>query len=209
MKYGQLPKDLGQHEIICDEMMFYQYLPIKMPGENNPVYEDRLRCFDRLVGVVCCDFIGTFGLDAYVSSYLYLTAKYMYQVPGCSYNRPGYHSDGFMTDDINYVWCDKNPTVFNTTDFALTMDDSGSLVEMEQQAEIEKEISYPENTLLRLDQFNIHKVADVKKPGMRTFLKLSFSHDRYNLIGNAHNYLLKYEWLMNTRKEERNIPQST
>jgi hypothetical protein len=184
-------------------------MPLKLIGETEPLVEDRLRCFENLIGTCCCDFIGFYGLDRYVKSYVYLTAKFMYQTPGCSFNRPGYHSDGFMTDDINYVWCDKNPTIFNSTIFDLSMDDSGSLVEMERQASSEREYAYPENTLLRLDQFNIHKVADIQKPGMRTFFKLSFSKDKYDLIGNSHNYLLQYEWEMKQRLEQRNIPQST
>jgi len=208
MKYGNLPKDLGTFEIECKEMMFYQYLPIKMPTETQPFYEARLKCFDKLIGAICCDYIGEFGLDNYVNSYVYLTAKYMYQMPNCSFNRPGYHSDGFMTDDINYIWCDKNPTVFNSSDFVLTMDDSGSLIEMEQQAKPENEIKYNENTLLRLDQFNIHKVADIKESGMRAFLKISISKDKYDLIGNSHNYLISYDWEMKERKPQRNIPQS-
>jgi hypothetical protein len=89
------------------------------------------------------------------------------------------------------------------------MDDSASLAEMEKQAAKEKEVRYPENALLRLDQFNIHKVDDeIEKAGMRTFLKISFSKDRYDLIGNSRNYLLNYDWAMKERKESRNIPQS-
>lgn len=209
MQYGELPKRLaGLFEVDAKEMMFYQYLPIKMIGGVQPVYEDRLKCFDELIGTICCDFIGNFGLDNYVDSYIYLTAKYMYQTPGCSYNRPGYHADGFMTNDINYIWSDKNPTIFNKTQFTLSMDDSGSLVEMEQQALKENEITYPTNSLLRLSQFNIHKVADIETGGMRTFLKVSFSKDKYDLIGNSHNYLIDYNWEMKQRAIERNIPQT-
>lgn len=35
MKYCELPKNLGVHEVLCSEMMFYQYLPIKMIGERS------------------------------------------------------------------------------------------------------------------------------------------------------------------------------
>jgi hypothetical protein len=43
---------------------------------------------------------------------------------------------------------------------------------------------------------------------MRAFLKVSISKDKYDLIGNSHNYLLDYDWQMKERKQERNIPQS-
>jgi hypothetical protein len=208
MKYGQLPKEIGVFNVNCKEMMFYQYLPIKMIGDSKLVMEDRLKCFEELIGTICCDFIGVFGLNRFIESYVYVTAKYLYQQNNCAFNRPGWHCDGFMTEDINYVWSDKNPTVFNTTDFKLTQDDKISMSEMEQQANCENDKTYPENTLVRLDQFNVHKVADIQQEGMRAFLKVSISKDKYDLIGNAHNYLLNYDWQMKERNAERNIPQS-
>ena len=209
MRYGEPPTQLGSFEVNCKEMMFYQYLPIKLIGEIQPTYENRLKCFDDLIGSICCDFIGVFGLDKYRESYIYLTAKFMYQMPNCSFNRTGYHSDGFMTDDINYIWSDKNPTIFNTTDFELSQDDKKSLIEMEWQEDKRKQIQFDNNVLLRLNQFNIHKVNESGYQGMRTFLKVSFSKDKYDLIGNSHNYLLDYDWDMKERQSERNIPQTT
>ena len=207
MKYGDLPKHLGMFNVDGTEMMFYQYLPIKLPGTIEPIYEQRLSCFNSLIGVICCDFIGQFGLDRYKEFYLYLTAKRLFQAPGCSFNRTGYHSDGFMTSDINYIWSDKNPTVFNKTEFNLTQDDFVSMGEMAEQALISNEVTYPEGSLLRLNQFNIHKVAQVTNSHLRTFLKVSFSEDKYDLSGNSRNYMIDYSWTMRARQLERNIPQ--
>jgi len=207
MRYGELPKQLGDYTVECKEMFFYQYLPIKLVGYTEPVYEERLECYNHLVGAICCDFIGTYGLDRYVNSYAYLTAKYIFQALGCSFNRPGWHSDGFMTDDINYIWYNKDPTVFNSSEFVLTMDDELSLKQMAAYALPENNVVYPVNTLLRLDQFNIHRVGEAT-PGLRNFLKVSFSKDKYDLIGNSHNYKLNYQWDMKPRKEQRNIPQT-
>ena len=179
-----------------------------MIEQTQPVYENRLKCFDKLVGAICCDYIGEFGLDNYVNSYVYLTAKHLYQMPNCSFNRTGWHSDGFLTDDINYIWSDKYPTIFNRTEFHLPLDDLLSIEVMEKQAIPFNNYSYRENQLLRLNQYNIHKVAPITEIGMRTFLKLSFSKDKYDLIGNSHNYLIDYNWEMKYRKEHRNIPQS-
>lgn len=208
MRYGERPKSLGQHIVKCNEMMFYQYMPIKFPSNTYPVVEARLSCFEKLLGTIVCDFIGEYGLNAFVDSYVYLTAKHLFQSPGCPFNRPGYHSDGFMTKDINYIWSDRQPTVFNDSEFKLSMDDSLSMREMEDQALPENDFTFPENTLLRLNQFNIHKVAEVDTASLRTFLKISFSADKYDLIGNAHNYLIDYNWDMRPRREQRNIPQS-
>ena len=142
-----------------------------------------------------------------MESYVYLTAKRLYQGKGYSFNRKGYHSDGFLTDDINYLWSNSLPTVFNFGKFDLSLDDDVSMVEMEQQANVDNEFSYPQNSLLRLDQFVIHKVSDKEIEGMRTFAKVSFSIDKYDLIGNSKNYLLDYDWQMRERGLKRNIPQ--
>lgn len=208
MRYGDLPIDLGLFNVECKEMLFYQYLPIKMIGEVSHSFEDRLKCFSELIGACSCDFIAINGLDNYVNSYIYLTAKNLYQMPNCSFNRFGFHSDGFLTDDINYVWSDVLPTIFNTTDFNLTLDDEISLKEMEWQYDKRKNVTFADKSLLRLNQFNIHKVKESEYQGMRTFFKLSFSKDKYDLIGNSHNYLINYNWEMKKRENKRNIPQS-
>lgn len=208
MKYGDLPKSLGIFEVKCQEMMFYQYLPIKLANEYGMFYESRLDCFEDLINAVYLDFLNEFGMDEFINSYVYITAKHLYQMPNTSFNRMGWHSDGFLTDDINYIWCDKYPTIFNKSEFNLTLDDVISMKEMEEQAIPSNDVTYSENELLRLDQFNIHKVAPVLKGGMRTFVKISFSKDKYDLVGNAHNHHLNYNWEMKERKEDRNIPQS-
>jgi len=208
MYYGMKPAKIGQFNIDCKEMMFYQYLPIKMPNMVKPIYEPRLSCFDEMIGVCNCDFIGEKGLDKYVQSYVYLTAKYMYQKNGCSYNRNGWHSDGFMTDDINYIYSDKLPTVFNYSDFNITLDDFISMQEMDLQALSANDFIHEDNMLLRLNQFNIHRVNENEFEGMRIFFKLSFSNDKYDLIGNSHNHLINYDWEMKERNSNRNIPQS-
>ncbi|WP_456867624.1 hypothetical protein [Galbibacter sp. BG1] len=205
--YGAKPVVIGKKEIACNEMMFYQYYPIKLANEHQLTYEDRLNCFDSLIGMICCDFIGDFGLDRYVDSYIYLTAKKLIQPPGYSFNRKGYHSDGFMTNDINYIWYDSEPTVFNVGKFNLTLDEHLSLGEMTRQARPENDITFPVNSILRLNQYNIHRVMESQSLRMRTFVKISFSKDKYDLKGNSVNYGLHYNWEMRDRVIARNPPQ--
>jgi hypothetical protein len=208
MQYGDLPVPIGKYRVDCGEMMFYQYLPIKLIGQDWYKYEKRLSYFWDIIEGSCVDFISNFGMNKFKDSYIYVTAKYMYQESGCSYNREGYHSDGFLTDDINYIWSDRNPTTFNTSRFNLTLDDKISLVEMDSQAGVHNDIQFENNTLLRLNQFNIHKVSFTEESGMRAFVKISFSKDRYDLQGNSINYLLGYNWDYKERKIDRNIPQT-
>lgn len=204
--YGEPPVNIGQIVVPQCEMMFYQYLPIKMAGSHEIRMERRLDPFKELVGKVACDFIGEFGLDSFVENYLYLTAKYAYQGRGNYFNRTGYHCDGFLTDDINYIWSDAGATIFNAGEFDLTQDDQVSMAEMNEQAVKENEITYPDGSVLRLNQYNVHCVDETFE-GMRCFVKLSFSKDKYNLAGNAHNYEFDYQWEMKQRQIARNIPQ--
>lgn len=204
-RYGSYPTILDFYEIQVNEIMTYQYMPIKLIGQHLPIYEDRLKVFNKIIGVACCDFVGQFGLNKYINSYVYITAKHRFVSPECPMNRTGYHSDGFMTDDINYIWSDCFPTIFNISQFNLTQDENISLKEMEEQAKTSCEFIPKNYSLIRLHQHNIHKVAPVTESRMRTFFKLSFSKDKFNLIGNTHNYLLDYEWEMKERSAHRNV----
>lgn len=205
-KYGDLPKSLGVHNVDCSEMMFYQYLPIKLAGEQIATWEDRLNPFSALIEKCIWDFAFHYGNDSLDYAYVYLTVKHLYQTEGCSFNRDGWHSDGFMSNDINYIWSNNNGTIFNTSDFNLTQDHKISQEEMIMQARARLDYQFADGELLRLDQFNIHKTAYIARPTMRTFFKLSFSHNKYNLIGNSHNHLLNYEWEMKEREVSRNHP---
>lgn len=205
-KYGELPTSLGIQELICKEMMYYQYLPIKMSGAMEAVWESRLDPFSDLISKCIWDFAYYFGNDRLDASYVYLTVKNMYQLPGCSFNREGWHSDGFMSDDINYIWSDKYPTIFNKSNYNLTQDHKQSIIEMQEQSLPANNFTYKANELLRLDQYSVHKVAEITEPKMITFFKLSVSMEKYNLIGNSHNHLLNYEWDMKERGILRNHP---
>lgn len=192
---GSMPEVLGHFEIDCPELMFYQYLPIRMPGKGVAI-PDNLTCFNPLLGATRWDD----------DDYVYLTAKKMFVGAGGAANRPGWHLDGFGTSDINYIWYDSIPTEFCNQRFDLSDHHEWSLLEMEEQVLPQNIVTYPVRTLLMLDQTVVHRVAECKQPGYRTFAKISVSKDKYNLKGNAHNYLFDYEWEMVERKVERNHP---
>lgn len=201
MHYGKLPEAIDKFDTInCDEMMFYQYLPISLPGSETFEMPEQLWRFNELVIAVIEDI----GLQAFKENYIYITAKCLYTYPGYSGNRPGYHSDGFMTDDLNYIWSDRQPTCFNSTCFNVTPDDIISLKEFEEQADPQNEMYHYDKWLLKLNQYVIHKVGECTEPGLRTFVKISVSKDQYNVVGNSHNYLLNYKWDMFSRSDIRN-----
>jgi hypothetical protein len=208
--YGNPPIDLGLVDLCPEEMLFWLYCPIKVPG-GALVIPPNLEKFRPIVSAVLSHMVGD-EQDAHKwqSSYVYLTAKTLFVTADNPGNRPGWHSDGFMTDDLNFIWYDGNPTLF-WEPFRLvnfTPDDKASMREMEAIAEINPRFhqTHPNKHLLRLDETVIHRVADVDTPRVRTFVKVSISRDKYNLVGNSINHGLDLGWDYVARAEERNQP---
>ena len=168
---------------------------------------DNLAQFRVLVATASLD-----AVDVWADSFVYLTAKTLWVSPENPGNRPGWHSDGFLTDDLNYIWSDANPTVFfhDGHRYSFAADHAASLPEMDTLCEASDFDwrTYPDKHLLRLDQTVLHKVGPVEKAGMRTFIKISVSRHRYALKGNSINHELAPDWAYQDRLETRNCPIS-
>lgn len=121
-------------------------------------------------------------------------------------NRPGWHSDGFRTNDVNYIWYDRGPTQFYADSFDLSDDCLDAMTVMEERAHGPELVEYPDKHLLRLTPSCIHRCPVSLTPGMRTFVKISVSKDRYNLEGNSINHGLNERWPLISRGVERNHP---
>lgn len=203
MKYGAEPADLGIIDLSPTEMMFWLYCPVKKPygqiylpftlEQYKPIVESVLK-------------------DCYVGNkYIYITAKTLWVEGKYVGNRPGWHSDGFGTDDLNYIWYDRNPTEFLIGDFELSTDCTESMDQMYEyslDAANEQFKTYPEKHLLRLDQRVIHKCPHIYAPGMRTFVKISISGDPYDLEGNSINPHFGEIFDKKARLTSRNHPSS-
>lgn len=203
---NELPKVVGVANPKFTEYLHYQYLPIKLKDSTiflGVKLEKRLQFLRSFVDTCISDFDE--NLDDPTDYYVYLTVKHMYQKPNCGFNRNGWHIDGFLTDDINYIFYSSQPTVFNHGHFSLNEDHDLALKEMQDQADPIFNIRYPNNTILRLNNKVVHKVGQIEE-GIRSFIKLTFSRDKFNLEGNSHNYELDYNWEMFPRKKERNHP---
>lgn len=205
--YGTLPWDLGLVDIEPVETMAWLYCPIKLAGEYCTTIPANLQGFTQLATRVWRD------LDEleWLNSYVYITAKTLFVTPENPGNRPGWHSDGFLTDDLNYIWTDTNPTTFWHTKGALarfSADHVKSMAEMDALCEHDtaNHVTYPLKHLLRLDQSVLHKVSPVTTPGMRTFVKVSVSKHVYALRGNSINHRLPLEGQYGERTVERNCP---
>lgn len=208
------PVVIDNIEIDNKEFCYYLYLPIKV-YKDDVVYCGVIEKYKKLIDKCIEDYKNVFGIENYKKHYIYLTLKRMYQKNGAVINRSGWHLDGYKENlsrdsdyDINYIWSDKQPTIFNNSDFSLSNDDTESMIDMEKQALLENNYNYENNTLLRLNPFIVHKVG-IPIEGPRTFFKLSFSKNKYNLEGNSRNYDINYTWKMYPRSKKRNIPDKT
>lgn len=192
--YGGPPQDLGRVELATAtaEFCFVQYMPIRTPlsGWTIP------KSLYWVAPTLFCAF--PHATDKYV----YLTVRRMYGVN----NREGWHTDGFGTDDINFIWYDSCPTEFDVGEFSLTRDHQKSMQEMGEQHNPNNLKVYPERHVIQLTQSNVHRVCPEPFQGLRTFVKISVSDSKYNLLGNSVNPLLQYDWEYVPRQKERNHP---
>jgi len=205
--YGARPVDLGLIDLSPTEMMFWLYCPIKVPASEFFYLPPNLKQFEPLVLAAMKDALES---RSWHGHYAYITAKTLFSTPEKPGNRPGWHSDGFLTEDINYIWCDANPTVFwgSNKKYAFSAHHEFSLSEMEELCEKDKpnHFTLPVKHLLRLDQTVLHKVSTDITPGVRTFVKISVSKYQYALLGNSVNHELQLPWVYQDRKNVRNCP---
>lgn len=208
-KYGQPPVDLGMIDLSVDEMMFWMYCPVKLKSKGTWQLPDNLQKYESLLEEVNLDIYDRLlDEDKWLNSYIYMTAKTLWVTADNPGNRPGWHSDGFLTEDLNYLWYDDNPTIFWEPKelVAFEKDHQKSLMQMEEVTGHGPYKTYPCKHLLCLDETVIHRVANVAKPGMRTFIKISVSSDKYDLKGNSINYKLNTGCDLRDRQQERNPP---
>lgn len=207
--YGKLPIDLGLVDLNPVEHMNWLYCPIKAKGAFECIIPDNLLQFNSLIKKVKSDI----DEHKWIDNYVYLTVKTLWVNSGNTGNRAGWHSDGFMSNDLNYIWYDSNPTIFWKSDklVAFTADHNISLDEMDEIADETNNVksayvTYPNKHLLKLDESVIHKVDTNIKPGMRTFIKVSVSDKLYDLKGNSINHKLNLNIEYRDRLEIRNDP---
>ncbi len=200
MSYGASPQLIGTFDLDWSEFMHYLYLPVQMPGEYGIRLPRRLEFLRALLEQI--------AVNEQHEDYIYVTARRGYATPGNPLNRPGWHADGFGTLDINYIWADRFPTLFAEHPFGeISSDHVESIRQFEERAPKGLLQVYPDRTLLRLDPFVVHAAPEIPPPGgERSFLKISLSRDKYNLLGNSHNYDFAYSWKMWSRAEVRNDP---
>lgn len=216
--YGAHPEPIKAFEPEWHEYMHYLYLPVVMPGEKGIRLPPNLEFLRQLVEFVAAvEMVDTTTSGWGRELYVYVTARRGFASPGNPLNRPGWHADGFGTDDINYIWSDRWPTRFAAGTFTeISTDHVISAKQFEHQIGVAGLLSDTTsirvydgepNMVYRLDPSVIHATPIIPDPGGdRSFFKISVSTDRYNLLGNSRNHLFDYDWKMWSRSEVRNDP---
>lgn len=202
MIYGNLAEDLGTIDLSPVEMMAWLYCPISTPGDYAHFIPQNLRQFHPII-----EAVWKHERMRCMQEYVYVTAKTLWVTPANPGNRPGWHSDGFGTNDLNFIWYDRAPTEFYIgPKYELPDDCEDAMRQMEIRALGRPAGTFAPKRLLRLDPSVIHRTPVAFEPGMRTFVKISISPDRYDLEGNSINHDLTERWPLVQRKTVRNHP---
>lgn len=206
--YGKLPVFIDNFPgADLKEVMYYLYLPVRMAGSRDvrlPVNIAHL--LPMLTRVY--NYAAKYLVKQY--AYAYVSARKGFASPDNPLNRPGWHADGFGTEDVNFVWWSGAGTRFAHQAFdSISPDHLESMKQFEEQVRAENVVTYPEHGLYMIDPSVVHATPIIQPPGeMRQYIKISLSDHRYNLENNSHNYLFDYNWPMFGRDATRNDPNT-
>lgn len=211
---SEQPVSVGYFDINLTEVMYYLYLPVVMidpPSQIGIRLPPNVECCRPLIEHAIVSASSSFpGGAGKTYKYAYLSARKGWATPDNPLNRPGWHCDGFGTDDINYVWWNGPGTRFTLHDFTgISSDHRLSMLQFDTQATGHPHSIYspPPGHLYALTPRVVHATPIIGEPGcMRQYIKVSLSNERYNLENNSHNYLFDYDWPLHSRDQVRNDP---
>jgi hypothetical protein len=207
MRYGEAPVNLGEFIVDLPEFMHYQYLPVFMGRRSGYSMAESIKLPKNLYCLYNM-IRGTMFYTGDTYRYVYVTAKKGWATPDNPLNRPGWHCDGFGTDDMNFIWWSGPGTLFAVQDFHdISNDHEISIRQFSNQICVDQVKVYRDKQLFALNPYVVHSTPYIASPGcMRQFVKISLSNHRYNLEDNSHNYLFDYNWEMVKRDTIRNDP---
>lgn len=208
MVHSTIPKGLyTKYDTEGLEFCNIVYMCIKQAGNSEYSVPDNLK---ELVDSVISD-IYTLSPELYnndCTKYCYLTVKKMYVQPNSYGNREGFHIDGFLSDQENYIWsdCEATPTEVSIGEFRLTEDHNKSLDEMVLQTSYNFTEQLKPFHLYDMNQSIVHRPTKnfTKEAVLRTFIKITYSKELFNCVGNAWNYKLPNIKPKVKRNQDRN-----
>lgn len=222
---GKMPANLGSLDLPAwREFCFVQDMPILTP-ESGSLWlrvPHHLQALVPMAMAVRNHLIRSMGERWLKERYMYLTAKHTHVSYGQHQTREGWHTDGFGTDDLAFLWCDSTPTLVLDKPMIVSTNDREALEQM--QAEGKRELyamAYDQvirnnhirkldtHRLYMLDDQVIHTPAVAERSGFRRFAKISVSKYPYDLLGNATNDMLPTNWTPTRLRDVcRNNPEN-
>lgn len=215
--YGAAPEMIGDFQHVdLDEVMYYLYLPVMMPGRicRGPRLPPNIEQLRSMV-ISAVMWARAAGRDVR-KDYVYVSARKGWATRDSPLNRPGWHADGFGTDDLNFVWWRGPGTRFALGDFGeVPASHTESLRHFEYLLEEPRNWKVlrqghkivddlPEAHLYALTPYVVHATPIIVTPCWRQYVKISLSRHQYNLENNSHNYFFDYDWPLSSREEVRN-----
>jgi len=144
--------------------------------------------------------------DAY---HAYITVDQKVVAPHRTQRRQGFHGDAFITPENadlgrsaltenTYLVCDSLPTEFKPGPFDISdvyPHIPSCLARFDEGAAEQPSLTVPPFSLARITPYDVHSPAvnHSDEPLRRTFVKITFSRERFNRVGNAINPLLDYD----------------
>jgi fructose-1,6-bisphosphatase/inositol monophosphatase family enzyme len=201
-----------------------QDLPFRMPGQGWCVprllapYLPAIRIALDAERAINADFAAS--EDDY---HAYITIDQKLVEPHRTQRRQGFHGDAFMTPENadlgrvaltenTYLVCDALPTEFKPGPFDIAdvyPDIAACLARFDEVAALQPTITMPPYAVIRITPYHVHSPAvnHSDETVQRTFVKITFSRERFNRDGNAKNPLCRYDnWFWVPRTAElRNL----
>ena len=206
--HSTIPKGINaEYDVESLEFCNVVYMCIKQAGISEYSIPDNLK---ELVDSVISD-IYTLSPELYDNDwtkYCYLTIKKMYVQPNSYGNREGFHIDGFLSDQENFIWsdCEATPTEVSIGKFELSNNHETSLTEMMAQASYNFTEQLKPFNLYDMNQSIVHRPTKnlSNEAILRTFIKVTYSKELFNCVGNAWNYKLPHIKPSVKRNQNRN-----
>lgn len=211
---GTINSHKFSRRLFDDTYLWTMDLPIKMPRSDVRIPQE----FSQFKEFIEKVFINESLTNPHINDwYCYMCVDQRPVHPNTSQRRPGAHADSFPTgrvlmnrlSDSVYLGYDCLPTEFCIGDFTFqpnidTSNNSDILHHFESNTHSIK--TFDNYQIIKIDSGHVHQVGFNKssQPINRTFIKITFSPDIFNRVGNDHNYLFDYDWPLYERTKERN-----
>lgn len=204
---SRLKEAVGTVEIDVALGTKYLYLPISLKGSPEITLPLDIRYNTGLLAMIfnCLQSFGDIE-----NKYVYLSLERSMVAKGKTQKRPGFHCDGYLTEDSNFLWANTLPTQFLLGNYIVYGNHHDtSLFDIYAKENIGNIYPAGIKEIIRTGPTDIHAATKNThfKEVDRTFAKISISDDRYNLKGNSINTELEYDWKMYDREAVRNHPQ--